>query len=144
MSLESCLTDNTKKVLYDVSFKNVNATTINNLPPGTSSTIDVGTEDDMVVCYPVFVHDTSAAENAYIDKNSPLNYVSQLGQLGAAIFSASANVGSGTVMISNGATVITITVASAGAAYPIVLPATQGANGTTLRNDGAGNLSWAI
>jgi len=44
----------------------------------------------------------------------------------------------------SGPCTITITINSGGASYPLVFPSSQGGVGTTLRNDGAGNLTWGI
>jgi len=44
----------------------------------------------------------------------------------------------------SGPCTITITINSGGASYPLIFPSSQGGAGETLRNDGAGNLSWGL
>jgi hypothetical protein len=62
-----------------------------------------------------------------------------LGGLGGA----AATLGSMTLYNASNANTVNIKSGITSASYALTLPIAQGANGTFLRNDGAGNLSWA-
>lgn len=48
------------------------------------------------------------------------------------------------ITLTDGANTVTFSRTAGGAPYPIAWPAAQGAAGQTIRNDGAGNLTWGV